>query len=136
MSRSHGRFGRMYVGIADNSATAEPAIYLQSWSIDFSTDKVEVTAQGDSTKVYVSGLPDAQGTYDGFYDNDTVQFWTAATDGLARKVYLYPSTSDTAEYFFGTAFFDFSVSSDVNGATTISGSFSAASDFAKVPATS
>lgn len=136
MSRVAGRFGRMYVGIASDSAAAEPAVYLRRWSIDYSTDKYDVTAQGDSNKAYVAGLPDAQGRYDGFYDTDTAQFWTAATDGLARKVYLYADTSDTGEYFFGTAFFDFSIESPVDGPTTISGSFNAASLFSKVPATS
>ena len=136
MSRVHGRFGRMYVGIADDSASAEPAVYLRSWSIDSATDKSEVTAQGDGNKVYVSGLPDAKGQYEGFYDTDTAQLWTASQDGLPRKAYLYPDTSDTGEYFFGTAFFDFSLRSQVDGPTQISGSFNAASTWAKVPATS
>lgn len=132
MARKHGRFGRMYVGIADDAASAQPAVYLRSWSIDSSTDRVEVTAQGDSNKVYVSGLPDATGSYEGFYDTASAQLWTASQDGLARKFYLYPDTGDTGEYFFGTGFFDFSVRSAVDGATEISGSWSAASQVSKV----
>lgn len=136
MSRVHGRFGRLYVGIADDSAEAEPVAYIRRWTLNSSTDKSEVTAQGDNNKVYVSGLPDAQGSYEGFYDTDTAQLWTASQDGLARKFYAYPSTNDTGEYFFGTAFFDFGLDSGVDSGTSISGSWAAATAVQKVPLTS
>ena len=87
---------------------------------------------GDSNKVYVAGLPDASGSYSGFYDDATAQMYTAGTDGVARKFYLYPSTGSTTQYFFGTALFDFSLDSSVDGANTISGDFQAASLVSKV----
>ena len=67
MARQHGRRGRLYVGIASDSAAAEPVAYLSKWSIGFSTDNVDVTANGDTNKVYVAGLPDASGSFSGFY---------------------------------------------------------------------
>ncbi len=130
MARNAGRYGRLYFGIA-SGGTAEPAIYIREWNIDFATDKIEVTAQGDSTKVYVAGLPDASGSYSGFFDDATAQAYTAAVDGVARKVYAYP-TSSTSTYWFGTALLDFSVHEAVDGAVEVSGSFSAASAFSKV----
>ena len=133
MARVHGRRGRLYVGLASDSASAEPVAYLNSWSIDFAVDRVEVTSFGDTNKVYVSGLPDASGSFGGFYDTATAQLYTAASDGLARKFYLYPDTND-GDYFWGTALFDFSVSADVNGAVTVSGSWGAASAVTKVSA--
>jgi hypothetical protein len=94
MARIHGRSGRLYAGIA-SSGTAEPIAFLNSWSVDFSSDDVEVTSFGDTSKVYVSGLPDVAGTFAGFYDDATAQMYTAAVDGVARKFYLYPSTAGT-----------------------------------------
>lgn len=131
MARLHGRAGRLYVNIT-SGGTAEPIAFLNSWDINFSVDNVDVTAFGDSNKVYVAGLPDASGSFSGFYDDGTAQLYTAASDGVARRFYLYPTTAATGQYWFGTALFDFSVSSSVDGAITVSGDFQAASTVTKV----
>lgn len=133
MARVHGRNGQLYVGISGTSSSAESIAFIKSWSIDFSTDDVDVTAFGDSNKVTVSGLPSATGSFSGFYDDATAQLYTAASDGGARRFYLYPKTPSTAgPYWFGTATFDFSVETPVDGAVTVSGNFAAASIVAKV----
>jgi len=131
MARQHGRNARLYMGIT-SGGTAEPVAFLRQWSISFTTDNVEVTSFGDTNKVYVAGLPDASGSYSGFYDDATAQFYTAAQDGIARRFYLYPSTGSTTQYFFGTGLFDFSLESTVDGANSISGDFQAASIVSKV----
>lgn len=131
MARVHGRRGRLYAGIASDTASAEPITFLNSWSIDFTTDKVDVTSFGDTNKVYVSGLPDASGSFGGFYDNATAQLYTASQDGLARRFYLYPDTSD-GDYFYGTALFDFSINGAVADGVAVSGSWAAASAVTKV----
>ena len=130
MARVAGRSGRLYVSLT-SGGSAEPINYLSSWSINFATDNIEVTSMGDTHKVYVSGLPDVSGSFSGFYDDATVQTYTAATDGVARKFYLYPGSS-ASQYWFGTAIFDFNASADVGGAGQISGDFAAATAVAKV----
>jgi hypothetical protein len=131
MARKHGRAGRLYANIT-SGGTAEPIAFLRDWSINFGVDNVEVTAFGDSNKVYVAGLPDASGSFSGFYDDSTAQLYTAATDGVARKFYLYPDNNSTGIYWFGTALFDFNVSVPVDGSVTVSGDFQAASIVSKV----
>jgi hypothetical protein len=131
MARIAGRNGRLYAGIA-SAGTAEAITFLNKWSLDAATDKIDVTAFGDTAKVYVSGLPDAKGTFGGFFDNATAQLYTAATDGIARKFYLYPDNTSTGIYWFGTALFDFSIDGDVGGPVAINGTFAAASAIAKV----
>lgn len=133
MARAHGRRGRLYAGIASDTSAAEPITFLNSWSVNFTVDKVDVTAFGDSNKVYVSGLPDASGDFGGFYDNATAQLYTASQDGLARRFYLYPDISD-GDYFFGTALFDFAASGGVSDGIAVSGSWAAASAIAKISA--
>ena len=130
MARKHGRNGRLYAAIT-SGGTATPIAFLNSWDISFEVDNVDVTAFGDGNKVYVAGLPDASGSFAGFYDSSSAQMYTAATDGVARAFYLYPDTGD-AIYWYGTALFDFSVSSSVDGAVTISGNWNAASAITKV----
>jgi hypothetical protein len=133
MARIHGRRGRLYVGIASDTATAEPLPFISSWSVEFATDNVDVTANGDTNKVYVSGLPDASGSFSGFYDDATSQTYASAADGLARRFYLYPAIPTTAgPYWFGTALFDFRVESSVDDAVKVSGDWQAASAVAKV----
>src|SRR5918999_878839 len=118
----------MYVSLTDASA-AVPTSFQGSWSVTASTDRADVTAQGDTVKVYVAGLPDFSIEYSGFLDAASPQFYTAATDGLARKVYLYPDTADATKYWFGTAFFDHSSEFPVDDSEKFSGSASAASAF-------
>lgn len=131
MARIHGRSGRLYVGIA-SGGTAEPVSYLNKWSMDFSTDDVDVTTFGDTNKTYVSGLPDFSGSFGGFYDTATAQLYTAATDGVARKFYLYPDNSSAAQYWYGTATFDFSITAGVAEAVAVAGNFKAASAITKI----
>lgn len=127
----HGRKGRLYVAIA-SGGTAEPVANLNSWSLSAETDKVESTVFGDSNKTYVSGLPDTNGDFSGFYDNATAQTYTAATDGVARKFYLYPDNSNTGQYWFGTGLFDFKVEGAVGDAVKVSGSWAAATNVSKI----
>jgi hypothetical protein len=114
-----------------SGGTAEKIAFLNSWSINFNSEKAEVTAFGDSNKVYVAGLPDASGEFSGFYDDATAQTYTAATDGQPRKFYLYPSTSTATQYWFGEVLPDFSVNASVNGAAEISSSWNASSEIKK-----
>lgn len=132
MARQHGRRGRVYLGIASDTASAEPLPFFASWSLNQATDKAEVTAFGDNNKVYVAGLPDASGDFSGFYDDATAQTYTAAVDGLPRKFYLYPNTSLVTQYFFGTILPDFSVNGGVSESIQVSASWNAASAILKV----
>lgn len=133
MARIHGKKGRVYVGLADDSATAEPVANLSSWSFDSAVDFSDVPAFGDTNKQKVAGLPDAVGAFAGWYDTASDQLYTASRDGLARKMYLYPSTDD-GDYFYGTAYFDFSVTTPVDGPVAITSNWGAASDILKVSA--
>jgi len=122
----------VYIGIASDTASAEPLPFVASWSITAESEKIDVTAMGDTTKTYVAGLPDATGEFSGFYDDATNQTYTAAIDGLPRKFYLYPSTLATGKYFFGTILADFNVNAEVSGAVEMSASWAAATPIARV----
>jgi len=131
MAKLSGRNGGLYMNLT-SAGTPEPVAFLNKWSVNFQTDKIDVTAFGDVTKTYVAGLPDFAGSYGGWYDNATAQMYVAATDGVARKFYLYPDRTTATQYWFGTAFFDFSIDVEVEGAVSITGSFNAATASAKV----
>ena len=130
MARIHGRNGAVYMNLL-SGGTPEPVAFLNSWSISAQTDKADVTAFGDANKVYVAGLPDSSGEFSGFYDDASVQTYTAAVDGVARKFYLYPSRLTNTQYWWGTILPDFSVNAGVGGAAEISASWNAASAITK-----
>ena len=100
-----------------------------AWSIDFSTDMVDVTAFNDANKQYVQGLEDVSGTLSGIWDDtvDTLYDAMNSTDGV--KMYLYPSTLVPTKYFYGDAFVDMSVDAGVGDAVKFSGKFKAAGDW-------
>lgn len=130
MGRLAGRNGRVYLALT-SGGTATPVAYQASWSLNFTTNKIDVTAMGDATKVYVAGLADAAGQFAGFYDDASVQAYTAATDGVARAFYLYPTISN-AQYFWGTVLPDMTIDSTVDGAIAVSSAFAAATPILKV----
>lgn len=132
MARRHGRNGRVYMDVAGGGSAAL-INFIADWSIDFKTDRVDVTGMGDSNKVKVAGLPDASGSLSGWWDDATPQMYTAATDGNSRKFYLYPDiTNAPAVYWYGTAFFDFNASGGVEKGVAVSGTFDAAGAITKI----
>jgi hypothetical protein len=127
MARSHGRNGTIYLGVTSGAA-ASPVAFQSAWTVNMTVAKQDVTAFGDGNKVYVAGLPDASGDFQGFWDDATSQTYVAATDGLARNFYLYPNiTADPNAYFFGTILPDFGMDGSVGGAVTTKTTWNAAS---------
>jgi hypothetical protein len=119
--RAAGKNARLYAAILSTGA-AELIPYCQKWSVDFTTDFVDLTVNGDSNRVYGSSAPQITGTYTGFLDTATAQLYTAAQDGLSRRWYLYGSTpSSSGAYWFGTAVFDWKTDADVGGPCKMDG---------------
>ena len=122
-----GRKGRIYVDVSSaGTGAAVPIANLNSFSLNRSTDKIETTSFGDSSKTYVVGLVDAQGDFSGFWDTAGDQYKISAAIDGGRKFYLYPTTDTATQYWFGRAHFDVSVSEQVSGAVEVSGSWAAA----------
>jgi hypothetical protein len=133
VGRFHGKRGRVYLGIASDTATAEPLPFIAKWAIRFPTDRADATAMGDTHKIYVNGMPDCTGMFSGWLDDATNQTYTAAIDGLARKFYLYPDLSSNTKYFFGTIVPDFTSEGGVDGGVSMSADWGAASLITRVP---
>jgi hypothetical protein len=120
------------MGIA-SGGTAEPIAFVKSFSFNAATDKTDVTAFGDGNKVYVAGLPDSGGSFAFWYDDATAQTYTAAVDGIARKMYLYPDIVNVpGQYWFGTVLPDFAITSAVDAAIDGTCNWAAASTIPKV----
>lgn len=126
-SRRHGRNAQIYLG-ATTGGVAVPLPFQAAWSISRVSDRDEVTAFGDSNKVFVGGLPDASGDFSGFMDAGTSQTYVAASDGLPRSFYLYWDTvNDPSSYWYGTVLVDFSADGAVAGPVNFKATWQAAS---------
>lgn len=125
MSRQAGRFSALYVAVT-SAGQATPVAFAGSWDLDLSTPNIDVTALGDTSQVFVAGLPTGSTTFDGFADNTAgTSLVTAAIDGQARKWYSYPF-SDRTQYAFGTAFVAARLGTSASGAVTIGGTLTPA----------
>src|SRR5215472_4701009 len=109
MPRRHGRNAALYATLGA-TGSASPVAFLNDWAISSASAKADVTCFGDTNLTYVVGLPDATGTFAGFYDSNGADFFAASQDGQPRKFYMYTDlVDDPGDYFFGLAFFDFAV---------------------------
>ena len=89
----------------------------------------------DQNLIWVAGLPDASGDFTGFYDTATAQTYVAATDGLPRNFYLYPTSlpAQLPQYFFGTILPDYSITGGVTAAVSLKSTWNAASRIQRYP---
>ena len=124
MAVYHGKKGRVMMSTTGTGAAVAVA-NLTTWSIDSSTDTVEVTSFGDVNKTYVQGLPDLSGTFEGFWNDTDTTLFTGSTSADGVKLYLYPSTDATTKYWYGPAWVSYSVNTGVGEAVAISANFSA-----------
>jgi hypothetical protein len=131
MARYHGKKGVLYISTSA-SGTASAAIGLSTWSLNMATDKVDVSAFGDTNKTYVQGLKDLQGAFSGFWDDTETKVFGAADSADGCKLYLYPSSDAPTKYWYGTAWLDASIDTGVSAAVAISGTFVAASSWSRM----
>lgn len=127
-----GRKGVVYMSTSGSGA-ATNVIKLTQWTLDQSTDKIEVTAFGDANKTYVQGLKDVKGTMAGFWDDTETKPFTAADSSDGCKLYLYPSADIATSYWYGPAWLDVSLDTGVSGAVAISANFAANGSWGRKP---
>lgn len=97
---------------------------MANWSVDATTDTVDVTAFGADNKQYVQGLPDVRGSLSGFWSDsiDIVQRASESADGC--KLYIYPAGSSVTGYYrAGPAWISVSEGGATTSAITLTANF-------------
>lgn len=118
----HAKDAVVYIA-PDGTSEASELLGCSEWTLDMSTDTVETTAFGDTTKTYVQGLPDLSGTLSVFWRDDENKLFSAQASTSPVKVYLYFSRNASGRYAYGKAWFSVSMSSGVSDAVTMSANF-------------
>lgn len=116
------------------AGAAVPVTGISSWDFDGTTDKVDVTGQGDPNKLQALGLANAGGSFSFFWDDADDTLFDAAESGEAVNMYLYKDVVNAATvYRYGSAWVDIQESTSVSGAVEGSGTFVAAGAWARKP---
>jgi len=123
MALYHSKNAMVYISSTGTGGGFGKLVGCTEWTLDMSTDTVEVTAFGDVNKTYVQGLPDLSGTVTGFWDNTEDKWFQAASSSDGCYVYLYFSSNEPTTYAYGPAWLSISMSNSVTGASEISGNF-------------
>ena len=120
-----GRYGE--VAYLPNGGTPPPVVIasLNAWTASFATDYEEVTAFGDTNRVYVPGLMDISGTVGGFWNSAELKLFEAAVAPLPGTLKLTPNNTEPDYYWTGPAYLDASIDCSL-AAPKISGNFRAA----------
>jgi hypothetical protein len=130
LARYHAKRGRIYMS-PDLSTAASPMVSMAEWTLDMSTDSVDVTSYEDTNKVYVRGYRDTKGNLNGNWDDTSDALFIAAESPGAVNLYLYPSLDAVTHYWYGPGFVSASLNAANTGAVKITGTFVAAGSWGR-----
>ena len=127
--RKHGKNGAIYIGGPKDGGGTKASL-KSTWTVNRQRDFVDGTVFGDTNKVWLAGLGDCQGAWDGLFDNsgDPLVNLTEADETL---LYLYSDDRDGQEILVGAglAFVDSSINGSNTDAIRSSGNFRAAASW-------
>src|SRR5262249_41720532 len=119
-----GRYGQVLYDAA--ATTPVEIISINGWSASFKTDRIDVTCFGDDNKVYVAGMKDVTGSFDGFWNSApdaSIVIFQGADAETPGKLKLVPNSTEAGFYWQGLAYLDAQIDCTVNGAPTITSEF-------------
>lgn len=123
MARYAGRKAAIYIATTGSGAASQLTAATE-WSLDGTTDKIDVTAFRDANMVRVQGIPDRKGSFSGFWDDQDLKLFQAADSADGTKLYLYPDVENKpTSYFYGPAWVDFSMNVGVKDAVKVTGNW-------------
>ncbi len=124
MSIKTGRYGKVSWDPAGGSALVQ-IISINAWKGDFKTDYEDVSCFGDTNKVYIPGLMDISGSFDGFWNAAELSLFKASMSPTPGTLQLMPNTTEAAFFWQGAAYMDASIDCSMN-APKVTGTFKAA----------
>jgi len=119
-----GKNGLVYMS---TSGTGTPTLVggMRAFTLDLTTDKIDVTEFGAQNKTSVLGFPAARGTIEGFWAADDTTLRAASQSADGTNLALYPTSSIMTRYFGGPAWVDYSLREAVDAAVTLTGNWEA-----------
>lgn len=124
MAIKTGRYGKVSWDPAGGSSPVQ-ILSINAWKGDFKNDYEDVTCFGDSNKVYIPGLIDIAGSFDGFWNSAELALFVAAMNPVPGTLQLMPNTTEPSFYWQGLAYMDATIDCSLK-APKVTGTFKAA----------
>jgi hypothetical protein len=120
----HAKKGVVYMSTSGSTA-AVPVGGMRAYTFDGSTEDVDTTEFGATTRTSVIGFPAGRGTLEGFWSSDDTTLRQAANSADGTNLYIYPSSDAPTKYFAAQAWVDMSIRGAVDSAVTTSANWRA-----------
>src|SRR4030095_486164 len=116
--RRHGMHGEIFMDPAGViPVTGTLLASMNGWTLDMARDKVDVTAFGDTNKIYVQGFMDIKGTLKGWWEALASRpLFDVAMGDIPCGLKLIPSSLDATAFYSGLAYLDTSIEVTSDGA--------------------
>lgn len=119
-----GRYGQVNYDPAGGSALTQ-IISINAWKASFKTDFEDVSCFGDTNKVYIPGLMDISGSFEGFWNSAELTLFKAAMQPTPGTLQLLPNATEPAFFWQGLAYMDAEIDCSMS-APKVTGEFKAA----------
>jgi hypothetical protein len=108
MSIQRGIYGQ--VGWDPLGGTAiVPIVSINAYTAKFDTEYEDVTCYGDTTRVYLPGMPNAEGDFSGFWNSAELAVFKSAMSPTPGTLRLTPNINESAFFFQGKAYMSASI---------------------------
>jgi hypothetical protein len=128
MAIQRGIYGQVGWDPAGGTAIV-PIVSVNAWTGEFTTNYEDVTCFGDTTKVYLPGMPDAGGDLSGFFNSAELALFKAALATTPGTLRLTPNVNESAIFFQGKAWMSASIDCSLD-APKVKGTWKAAGSWA------
>jgi hypothetical protein len=124
MSIKTGRYGKVSWDPAGGSTLVQ-IVSINAWKGSFKTEYEDVSCFGDSNRVYIPGLMDISGTFEGFWNSAELALFKAAMSPTPGTLQLMPNTTEAGFVWQGPAYMDADIDCSLD-APKVTGEFKAA----------
>jgi hypothetical protein len=124
MAIKTGRYGKVSWDPAGGSALVQ-IISINAWTGSFKNDYEDVTCFGDTNKVYIPGLMNIEGSFDGFWNSAELALFRAAMSPTPGTLQLMPNTTEPSFFWQGPAYMGADIDCSLE-APKVTGEFKAA----------
>jgi len=131
--RMHGKNGAIYINggkPGTGFGSGQKVAVKTEWTLSLARDFVDVTSFGDTNKVYLVGLKDISGSYNGNLDmSGDIGVNAADLDDI--PIYLYADDRDGLEFLvaYGPGFLDAAITASNTDALKASGQIRASGNW-------
>lgn len=131
MAIKTGRYGQVMYDAA--ATTPVEIVSINKFALSLKTDHIDVTCFGDENKVYIPGMKDVSGTFNGFWNSEELTLFEAADAPTPGLLKLVPNSTEGTFFWSGLAYIDGDIDVGVNDAPTVTGTFMAAGPWTREP---